>query len=102
VKARPPKRHPLGAGRAPPRSREPGAAPAAAPGLQNEAGEYNCFLNVVVQCLWHCAAFREGLLRLPRDALAVRRPARPAKTRLQACLVSAALHAAPVTAIRAV
>jgi len=77
VKARPPKRHPLGAARAPPRPLEPGAAPTAVPGLQNEAGEYNCFWNVVVQCLWHCAAFRDGLLRLPRDALAVRRPARP-------------------------
>ena len=78
LEALPPKRHPLGAAGAPPRPLEPGAAPAAEPGLQNEAGEYNCFLNVVVQCLWHCAAFREGLLRLPGDALAVRRrPARP-------------------------
>ncbi|PRW57724.1 ubiquitin carboxyl-terminal hydrolase [Chlorella sorokiniana] len=28
-------------------------------GLRNEAGEYNCFLNVVVQCLWRCAEFRQ-------------------------------------------
>ncbi|KAL4450742.1 hypothetical protein ABPG77_001098 [Micractinium sp. CCAP 211/92] len=27
-------------------------------GLRNEAGEYNCFLNVIVQCLWRCADFR--------------------------------------------
>ena len=27
--------------------------------LRNEAGEYNCFLNVVVQCLWQCAEFRK-------------------------------------------
>jgi hypothetical protein len=27
-------------------------------GLQNETGEYNCFLNVIVQCLWRCAEFR--------------------------------------------
>ncbi len=32
--------------------------PAAATGLSNEAGEYNCFLNVIIQCLWHCADFR--------------------------------------------
>ena len=44
----------------------PPAAPAAAPPaealagptLSNEAGEYNCFLNVVLQCLWYCAEFR--------------------------------------------
>lgn len=30
----------------------------AAPGLQNMIGEYNCFLNVVVQCLWHCRQFK--------------------------------------------
>ena len=35
----------------------------ATPGLQNLTGEYNCFLNVIVQCLWHCRAFRSGLLR---------------------------------------
>jgi hypothetical protein len=28
-----------------------------AAGLANQAGEYNCFLNVVVQCLWSCKAF---------------------------------------------
>ena len=44
----------------------PAAAPAEPPadaplgftGLRNEAGEYNCFLNVIVQCLWRCAEFR--------------------------------------------
>ena len=39
--------------------------------LQNETGEYNCFLNVVVQCLWRCAAFRSGLLRLDPSQLEV-------------------------------
>ncbi len=34
----------------------------ATPGLQNQTGEYNCFLNVIVQCLWHCRSFRSGLL----------------------------------------
>ena len=33
------------------------AAPAT--GLTNAAGEYNCFLNVIVQCLWHCGDFRQ-------------------------------------------
>jgi hypothetical protein len=31
---------------------------AAVTGLSNEAGEYNCFLNVIIQCLWRCADFR--------------------------------------------
>lgn len=41
-------------------------------GLQNEAGEYNCFLNVIIQCLWRCTDFRQlvgpnsCLLRPPR------------------------------------
>ena len=34
------------------------------PGLQNKTGEYNCFLNVIVQCLWHCASFRTLLMAL--------------------------------------
>ena len=29
------------------------------PGLRNETGEYNCFLNVIIQCLWRCADFRQ-------------------------------------------
>jgi hypothetical protein len=29
------------------------------PGLSNEAGEYNCFLNAILQCLWHCRDFRQ-------------------------------------------
>ena len=36
-----------------------------APGLTNEAGEYNCFLNVIIQCLWHCADFRAAALAWP-------------------------------------
>lgn len=45
---------------------------AAGPGLQNDPGEYNCFLNVIVQCLWHCAAFRDAFLDLSRKVLEVR------------------------------
>ena len=26
--------------------------------MRNEAGEYNCFLNVIVQCMWQCVEFR--------------------------------------------
>ncbi|KAJ9560193.1 hypothetical protein OSB04_005353 [Centaurea solstitialis] len=33
-------------------------------GLQNEAGEYNCFLNVIIQSLWHLRRFREEFLRM--------------------------------------
>lgn len=44
----------------------------ATPGLQNLTGEYNCFLNVIVQCLWHCMAFRSGMLhRLDPEQLQV-------------------------------
>eukprot|EP00798_Chlamydomonas_sp_ICE-L_P000720 gene720-2144_t len=30
----------------------------------NRSGEYNCFLNVIIQCLWHCEVFRKELLNL--------------------------------------
>ena len=39
------------------------AAPLA--GMQNEAGEYHCFLNVVVQCLYHLVPFRTRMLAWP-------------------------------------
>ena len=32
-------------------------------GLRNEAGEYNCFLNTIIQCLWRCADFRQQVGR---------------------------------------
>ncbi|KAI3987780.1 hypothetical protein MKX01_028514 [Papaver californicum] len=32
-------------------------------GLQNEVGEYNCFLNVIIQSLWHLQNFRDEFLR---------------------------------------
>jgi hypothetical protein len=35
-----------------------------AAGLANQAGEYNCFLNVVVQCLWSCKAFTQEVRQL--------------------------------------
>lgn len=33
-------------------------------GLQNESGQYNCFLNVVIQSLWHLRKFREEILAI--------------------------------------
>ncbi|CAH9140297.1 unnamed protein product [Cuscuta epithymum] len=32
-------------------------------GLQNEIGEYNCFLNVIIQSLWNLSHFRDEFLR---------------------------------------
>ncbi|CAH9144076.1 unnamed protein product [Cuscuta epithymum] len=32
-------------------------------GLKNEVGEYNCFLNVIIQSLWHLRQFRGEFLR---------------------------------------
>uniref|UniRef100_A0A1D1YV94 Inactive ubiquitin carboxyl-terminal hydrolase 54 n=1 Tax=Anthurium amnicola TaxID=1678845 RepID=A0A1D1YV94_9ARAE len=32
-------------------------------GLKNEIGEYNCFLNVIIQSLWHLSQFRDEFLR---------------------------------------
>ncbi|XP_011071732.1 uncharacterized protein LOC105157124 isoform X1 [Sesamum indicum] len=31
-------------------------------GLRNEVGEYNCFLNVIIQSLWHLRRFRDEFL----------------------------------------
>lgn len=31
-------------------------------GLMNGIGEYNCFLNVIIQCLWHLTNFRHAML----------------------------------------
>mmetsp|Transcript_6031 Transcript_6031/g.17259 ORF Transcript_6031/g.17259 Transcript_6031/m.17259 type:complete len:957 (-) Transcript_6031:564-3434(-) len=38
------------------------SGPSAQPGLSNATGEYNCFLNAIIQCLWQCGGFRAGLL----------------------------------------
>ena len=37
-------------------------------GLRNDSGLNNCFLNVVIQCLWHLHSFREALLSLQPQA----------------------------------
>ena len=31
-------------------------------GLRNATGEYNCFLNVIIQCMWHCRLFRQAVM----------------------------------------
>ncbi|KAK4257147.1 hypothetical protein QN277_006771 [Acacia crassicarpa] len=36
-------------------------------GLKNEVGEYNCFLNVIIQSLWHLRRFREEFLSRARS-----------------------------------
>ena len=33
-------------------------------GLSNEVGRNNCFLNVIIQSLWHLRSFRDALLAL--------------------------------------
>ncbi len=33
-------------------------------GLSNDSGLNNCFLNVVIQGVWHLRSFREALLNL--------------------------------------
>lgn len=37
-------------------------------GLKNEVGEYNCFLNVIIQSLWHLRRFREEFLSTSTSA----------------------------------
>ncbi|KAL3144125.1 hypothetical protein ABBQ32_003915 [Trebouxia sp. C0010 RCD-2024] len=41
-------------------SHEP--ATASTMGLRNATGEYNCFLNVIIQCMWHCRVFRQSVM----------------------------------------
>ena len=40
-------------------------------GLRNATGEYNCFLNVIIQCLWHCHDFRTQVMEWPAAAYEV-------------------------------
>ncbi|XP_031488041.1 uncharacterized protein LOC116256043 isoform X2 [Nymphaea colorata] len=36
-------------------------------GLQNEVGEYNCFLNVIIQSLWHIRRFRDEFFMISKS-----------------------------------
>ena len=49
------------------------SAPAAG-GLRNATGEYNCFLNVVIQCLWHCGCLRQAVMMWPKEVYQVKYP----------------------------
>ncbi len=36
---------------------------AAGIGFENNTGDYHCFLNTIVQCLWHLTEFRDDYLK---------------------------------------
>jgi len=36
-------------------------------GLENRKGEHNCFLNVVIQIMWHCEPFRNLFKKIHKD-----------------------------------
>ena len=46
-----------------------GGVQLALPGLRNDVGQYNCFLNAVLQCLWRCEAFRQQVQGRGRQGL---------------------------------
>ena len=41
--------------------------------LDLPAGQYNCFLNVIIQALWHLPSFRHALLAMAPAKLKVGR-----------------------------
>ncbi|KAG2445913.1 hypothetical protein HXX76_000516 [Chlamydomonas incerta] len=58
----------MGMAAAPTSDAATGGGNAAGTGLVNRQGEYNCFLNVIIQCLWHCTDFRAAMApRRPED-----------------------------------
>ncbi|KAG2500861.1 hypothetical protein HYH03_001622 [Edaphochlamys debaryana] len=72
-----------GARRAPPAAASAVEAPGVAgTGLVNRVGEYNCFLNVIIQCLWHCASFRAQIHTLNPDDYTAEHPIVAALLRL--------------------
>ena len=50
------------------------AASTSTMGLRNATGEYNCFLNVIIQCLWHCCVFRQSVMDWHSNAYEVTHP----------------------------
>ncbi|DBA91345.1 TPA: hypothetical protein ACH3X2_003991 [Trebouxia sp. C0005] len=44
---------------------QPASSAEQAAGLHNATGEFNCFLNVIVQCLWHCTCFCTAVMAWP-------------------------------------
>ncbi len=51
---------------------QPASSAQLAAGLHNATGEYNCFLNVIVQCLWHCTCFRTAVMAWPTAVFQVK------------------------------
>ncbi|KAK1313033.1 hypothetical protein QJS10_CPA06g00634 [Acorus calamus] len=43
-------------------------------GLKNDVGEYNCFLNVIIQSLWQLKQFRDAYLRTSKSHLHIGDP----------------------------
>ena len=60
-------------------------------GLRNATRENNCFLNVIVQCLWRCDSFRNAVMRWPQAVYQVRKTA----TVIIVCVVSFVVDARP-------
>ncbi|EFJ48600.1 hypothetical protein VOLCADRAFT_104654 [Volvox carteri f. nagariensis] len=67
-------------------------------GLQNLGGQHNCFLNVIIQSLWHLRSFREAVLQLDVDEVAARGAASADVTVLRALVNIFRTMAAPLKA----
>ena len=65
----------------------------ATPGLQNQIGEYNCFLNVVIQCLWHCTVFKARFSALAQDSPATVQVCSPSCSCRAEAGIAAVVHA---------
>ena len=44
---------------------QPGSSGKLGSGLRNATGDFNCFLNVIIQCLWYCSFFRTAVMTWP-------------------------------------
>ncbi|GLC41576.1 hypothetical protein PLESTM_001216400 [Pleodorina starrii] len=64
-------------------------------GLQNLGGQHNCFLNVIIQSLWHLRSFREAVLHVSVDDVATRGAAAADVTVLRALVGVFRAMAAP-------
>eukprot|EP00198_Chlamydomonas_reinhardtii_P001690 XP_001691026.1 predicted protein [Chlamydomonas reinhardtii] len=66
-----------------------GGGNTAGTGLVNRQGEYNCFLNVIIQCLWHCTDFRAAMRPMRPEEYEAGHPVVAALLRLFKALDSA-------------
>lgn len=62
------------------------AAERATLGLSNSVGERNCFLNVVIQSLWHLQGFRHKFLKTCEEFMSAEAGAKPGDTQSEAVL----------------